>query len=219
MDDTKPIPWRGQKLNAKTILMLQSAERKLGFRLGLFQGSFCPGCVPDSGHTHDKGGVFDAMPPNSTDVVRILRKAGFAAYARHRPTFSTEHTHAVSLFDKDLHQEAKDQVKDYRHGGDALGAHTGDDDPGPRVDIPEHPTLERQDVRRRDIQFNKTSKSVGYLQDLLGAQPDEFFGDQTRNATRARLDWDGSSPLGLMKFLRFFPRDVFKRKTQLLPFM
>ena len=100
MDDTKPLPWRGQKLNAKTILMLQSAERKLGFRLALFQGSFCPGCVPDSGHTHDRGGVFDAKPPNNTQVIRTLRKAGFAAYARHKPTFTTEHTHAVSLFDR-----------------------------------------------------------------------------------------------------------------------
>ena len=87
------------------------------------------------------------------------------------------------------------------------------------MNIPERPTLERQEVRRRDILFNQTNESVGYLQDLLGAHPDEFFGDQTRSATRAKLDWDGSSPLGLIKFMRFFPRAVFKRKTQLLPFM
>jgi hypothetical protein len=35
----------------------------------------------------------------------------------------------------------------------------------------------------------------------------------------ARFIWDGASPLGMIKFLRFFPRSVFKRKTQLLPFM
>jgi len=217
MNDKKALPWRGHQLNAKTILMLQSAERRLDDRLELFQGSFSQS-VGDSKKTHSQGGAFDAKR-NDQRVVRVLREVGFAAWARHEPPFDVEHTHAVSLFDKNLHQQATDQVVDYKNGGDGLGTHTGNDDPDPRVALPDRPILERQVVRRRDILFNQNNKSVGYLQDVLGAVPDEFFGEQTRTFTRAKLGWDGSRPLGLIKFMRCFPRSVFKRKIQLLPFM
>lgn len=217
MNDKKALPWRGHKLNAKTILMLQSAERRLGDRLELFQGSFNTK-VDESKNTHSKGGAFDAKR-NDARVVRVLREVGFAAWARHEPAFDDEHTHAVSLFDTNLPLQARNQVVDYKNGGDGLGTLTGDDDPDQRAAIPDKPILERQIVRRRDILFNQTNESVGYLQDVLGAVPDEFFGEQTRTVTRQRLGWDGSRPLGMIKFLRCFPRSVFKRKIELFPFM
>jgi hypothetical protein len=214
LNDKKAIGWRGQKLNAKTILMLQRAERQLGRRLELFQGSFNPGGVQASSHTHDFGGVLDAKD-DSPQVVKALREAGFAAWPRKKGgSIKVDHTHAVSVFDTHLHPEAADQRADFKQGGNGLSPFTGDDDPSPRVPLPSEPGLRRQVVRRHDLVFNKTNDSIGYLQDRLGVVPDRFFGSQTRAATVGRLGWDGTKPLGRVKFLRFFPRGVFRRSLR-----
>ena len=110
MNDSKKLPWRGHELNAKTILMLQAAERILEHRLVITQGSFNPGFEP-SGGTHDKGGVLDLSvhtPGSSTRrKVKALRKVGFVAWHRTPDQFPPEdnvreHIHAVSLFDTNL---------------------------------------------------------------------------------------------------------------------
>jgi hypothetical protein len=78
--DDVPMMWRGRKL--KTILMLQSAERRLGQRVVITQGSFNTTVGPSKG-THDRGGVFDVSVrgPGATinKKVRVLRREGFAA--------------------------------------------------------------------------------------------------------------------------------------------
>lgn len=214
MNDMKAIGWRNQKLNAKTILMLQSAERRLDQRLELFQGSFNPGGVEASSHTHDRGGVLD-IKGNDTKVVRVLRKMGFAAFPRTVAQFGVAHIHAVSLFDTDLHPEAAAQVQDYLHGGNGLSGKSHGPDTGPKVTRPHEPELSKQSVRRREILFNQTNESIAFLQDRLGATPDGFFGPVTQAATKARFGWDGVKPMKENRFLKFFPASVFKRDAAL----
>jgi hypothetical protein len=206
--DKIAIGWRGKKLNAKTILMLQSAERRLGRRLELFQGSFNPGGVDASAHTHDLGGVLD-IKGNDTKVVRVLRKVGFAAFPRTVEQFGVSHIHAVSIFDTDLHPEAAAQVQDYKRGGNGLSGKSHGPDTGPKVTSPREPELVKQAVHRREILFNQTNDSIAFLQDRLGATPDGFFGPVTQAATKRRFGWDGVTPLGEKKFLKFFPASVF----------
>ena len=83
--DDNPIMFRGRKLNVKTIRMLRSAERGLGERLVITQGSV-NSSVQASAGTHDGGGVFDvsvrAGGARRQRKVRVLSRAGFAAWHR-----------------------------------------------------------------------------------------------------------------------------------------
>jgi hypothetical protein len=214
MNDMKAIGWRNQKLNAKTILMLQSAERRLGQRLQLFQGSFNPGGVEASSHTHDLGGVLD-IKGNDAKVVRVLRKVGFAAFPRTVAQFGVAHIHAVSMFDTDLHSEAAAQVQDYLRGGNGLSGNSHGPDTGPKVTSPHEPELSKQSVRRREVLFNQTNESIAFLQDRLGSAPDGFFGPVTQAATKHRFGWDGLAPMEEKRFLKFFPASVFMRDAAL----
>lgn len=81
------VPRDGQVVDARTQAMLAEAERLLGFRLVLGQGSYNPGGDPTSAGTHDGGGVVDVVVTGMStatraDVVRILRTVGFAAWLR-----------------------------------------------------------------------------------------------------------------------------------------
>jgi len=86
--DDNPIMFRGRKLNVKTIRMLRSAERGLGERLVITQGSV-NSSVQASAGTHDGGGVFDvsvrAGGARRQRKVRVLSRAGFAAWHRLHP--------------------------------------------------------------------------------------------------------------------------------------
>jgi hypothetical protein len=208
MGDNRAITWRGRKLNAKTILMLQDAERRLGEPLHLLKGSFDPAQGRSKG-THDKGGVFDAQETRP-EVITALRKAGFAAWKRREGgSFRVDHTHAVSVFDRNLSPEAKSQVSDYKRGGDGLQGDSSD--PHPRVKIPAQPNRKKLVVKRDELRFQQTNKSIAFMQELLGITADGFFGEQTQRATRDRLGWDGTKPLGKVKFERFFSGELFSR--------
>jgi hypothetical protein len=209
MGDNRPITWRGRKLNAKTILMLHAAERRLGSSLTLLKGSFDPTPGRSQG-THDKGGVFDA-DENGADVIAALRKEGFAAWRRlEGGSFRVTHTHAVSVFDRNLSAQAKGQVADYKRGRNGLADHG--EDPHPRPRIPDHPNRKKLIVKRDDLRFKKTNKSIKFMQELLDVTPDGFFGEQTQDAARSRLNWDGTTPLGKGKFERFFSGELFSRQ-------
>jgi GH25 family lysozyme M1 (1,4-beta-N-acetylmuramidase) len=216
--DDSPVMWRGRRLNVKTILMLQSAERLLGQRLVITQGSFSSTVTTSKG-THDRGGVIDISVrgpgPSTARKVRVLRKEGFAAWHRLPSQFKpeekvSEHIHAVSLFDKFLSPEAKNQKRDYRADPPLNGLKNKHPDDGPRVHVPDHPTLVKQTVRRRDIVFMQTNDSVGYLQDVLGLTPDKFFGPkETQRFTKEQFGWNGRKPMSERLFRRLFPAELF----------
>jgi hypothetical protein len=118
---TRSARRRPAQLNAKTILMLQSAERRLGQRLVITQGSFNTTVGPSKG-THDRGGVFDVSVrgPGATinKKLRARRREGFAAWHRRPEQFKAadhvpEHIHAVSLFDTNLSTAAGNQKRDF----------------------------------------------------------------------------------------------------------
>ncbi len=216
--DDVAISWRGRRLNARTILMLQAVERRLGERLVITQGSFSS-TVGTSKGTHDRGGVVDISvrgPGASTArKVRVLRQEGFAAWRRLPEQFPPEdnvpeHIHAVSLFDTNLSPEAKGQRQDYRADPPLNGLKNRGPDDGPRVPVPPRPQLVRQTVRRRDILLDRTNDSVGFLQDVLGLTPDRFFGPrETQPFVRQQFGWNGRTPMSERLFRRLFPVDLF----------
>jgi peptidoglycan hydrolase-like protein with peptidoglycan-binding domain len=222
MDDAKKVLFRGRKLNAKTILMLQSAERRMKRRFLITQGSFNAGVVDASAGTHDGGGVLDLHAgPLTVKQVRVLRKAGFAAWHRLPSDFPKnqhvpEHVHAVSLFDTALSDDAKNQRKRYLESPRRNGLKNNAKDTGPFVLVPEKPVLVRQTVRRREILFGQPrNESVAYLQDMMGIFPDGVFGKQTRKAAKARFGWNGKEPMDGQLFRKVFPSSVFKRDAAL----
>ena len=218
MNDSKALPWRGRRANAKTILMLQAAERILGHRLVITQGSFTS-LVPQSAKTHDKGGVLDLSvhtPGSSTrKKVKALRKVGFAAWHRTPDQFNDpkppEHIHAVSLFDTNLSDDAADQKAGFLADPPRNGLASGALDDGPEVPVPDQPRLVKQVVRRADIVFGATNESVAFLQDVVGLLPDGFFGPVTRNVMKNLHDWGGAEPMSKELCKQLFRPSVFKR--------
>lgn len=120
------------QVNARTLAMLAEAGRLSGVRLVVTQGRN-PGGVAASAGTHDGWGVVDLRSRDFDEktkraVLVNLRRVGFAAWLRVPPSF-TEHIHAVAVGDPGLSSEAKDQVDEYRAGGDGLRGTA--DDTGP----------------------------------------------------------------------------------------
>jgi peptidoglycan hydrolase-like protein with peptidoglycan-binding domain len=129
----------GYVVNARTRAMLAEAERLLGFRLVLQQGSYNPGGDPTSAGTHDGGGVVDIVvtgmsAATRTAVARALRQVGFAAWVRDPSQGDWPwHIHAAAINDTDLSSQAQHQTGDYYLGFNGL-ANRGPDD-GPRIPI------------------------------------------------------------------------------------
>lgn len=129
----------GYVVNARTQAMLTEAERLLGFRLVLQQGSYNPGGDPTSAGTHDGGGVVDIVvtgmsAATRTAVARALRQVGFAAWVRDPSQGDWPwHIHAAAINDTDLSSQAQHQTGDYSLGFNGL-ANRGPDD-GPRIPI------------------------------------------------------------------------------------
>lgn len=126
-------------VDGRTRSMLAEAERRLGRRLVLTQGSYNPGGDPTSAGTHDGGGVVDVFVQGMdagarTAVVRALREVGFAAWVRNPSQGSWPwHIHAAAISDTDLSGQAQHQTGDYYLGLNGLANHAADD--GPRVPI------------------------------------------------------------------------------------
>jgi peptidoglycan hydrolase-like protein with peptidoglycan-binding domain len=129
----------GYVVNTRTQAMLTEAERLLGFRLVLSQGSYNPGGDPTSAGTHDGGGVVDISvtgmsAATRTKVARALRQFGFAAWVRNPSQADWPwHIHAAAINDTDLSSQTQHQIGDYYLGLNGL-ANRGPDD-GPRVPI------------------------------------------------------------------------------------
>ncbi|HEU5029477.1 MAG TPA: peptidoglycan-binding domain-containing protein [Spirillospora sp.] len=129
----------GYTVNARTQAMLAEAERLLGRKLVLSQGSYNPGGDPSSAGTHDGGGVVDISvtgmsAATRTSVARALRQVGFAAWVRNPNQGDWPwHIHAAAINDTDLSSQAQHQTGDYYLGLNGLADRGADD--GPRIPI------------------------------------------------------------------------------------
>jgi hypothetical protein len=129
----------GAVINTRTRDMLAEAERLLGRRLVLDQGSYNPGGDPTSAGTHDGGGVVDISvegmsAARRTSVARALRRVGFAAWVRSPGQGDWPwHIHAAAISDTDLSSQAQHQTGDYYLGLNGLANRNPDD--GPKVTI------------------------------------------------------------------------------------
>lgn len=126
-------------INGRTAAMLKDAERRLGKRLTIVQGSFTTSNA-SSGNTHAGGGVVDirTWDLGSRDlgipqVLKALRTVGFAAWYRTPAQGFDPHIHAVAIGDQQMSPEAARQVADYLAGRNGLANHGPDD--GPRVKV------------------------------------------------------------------------------------
>lgn len=105
-DPYEKITWRGHRFDRRTKTAIEWAEKgyrsvapkkRSAFRIG--QGSYSNGSL--SAGTHSRGATVDVMFAGLTKkqqhgVVKWLKKAGFAAWARTGPGWEgNEHAHAV----------------------------------------------------------------------------------------------------------------------------
>ncbi|GAB3958816.1 peptidoglycan-binding protein [Actinoallomurus acanthiterrae] len=126
-------------INTRTRSMLNEAQRLLGRKLVLDQGSYNPGGDPTSAGTHDGGGVVDVDVKGMSSATRVavaraLRRVGFAAWVRNPKQGNWPwHIHAAAISDTDLSSQAQNQIGDYYLGLNGL-ANRGPDD-GPKVTI------------------------------------------------------------------------------------
>lgn len=112
---------RPKTVDWKTRSALEEAERRLGYRLTIVQGSYNAGGVRQSAGTHDGGGVVDLLAWDWKRKVQVLRAIGFAAWYRPAvPGLWGAHIHAVLVDHGRLSASAAAQVAAYRAGRDGL---------------------------------------------------------------------------------------------------
>lgn len=125
-------PFRGVRLDPRTIAQVIEAERLYGARFTLTQGSCNRGGVRASAGTHDGEGCVDLSVRglNSTQIrrmVRACRRVGLWAWYRPAlPGVWSPHIHAVSIGNPDLAPIARTQVLDARRGRNGLAGHALD---------------------------------------------------------------------------------------------
>lgn len=133
------VEYAGRHFDRWTLAALRSAERQLGYRLHIAQGSYNAGGVGASAGTHDGGGAVDVTTSGDWDkAVVALRQNGFAAW--HRTPAQGKwghHIHGILIGNDRASASAKRQVDSYRRGRNGLRGDGPDD--GPRVTIREYP--------------------------------------------------------------------------------
>lgn len=133
--DYRIVNFRGVKVNVRTRVMIERAEsymKKMGInsKLSFSQGSYSTSVSASAG-THDGGGALDIRingfsSATADNVVKALRMAGFAAWRRGVNDSFSPHIHAIAMGDTRATQVAKNQVTEYRSGGDGLVGSRGD---------------------------------------------------------------------------------------------
>ena len=128
-------------VDSRTLAKLGAAERRLGHKFVVVQGSYRAGAgAKASAGTHDRGGVIDLrtwdLPARITPqaAVRALREAGLIAWYRTKAQGFDPHIHAIDYGNPDLAPAAARQVTAWEQGRNGL-ANNGPDD-GPRVPVP-----------------------------------------------------------------------------------
>ncbi|MGE0711989.1 MAG: SH3 domain-containing protein [Planctomycetota bacterium] len=129
--DYRRLVWRGVRVNRRTVELVLRAERIMadlghrGFRFAFSQGSYSTS-VAASGGTHAGGGALDIRTVGQSrrtvdDMVRALRRAGFAAWSRGRGYDSfAPHIHAIAIGDREASSSARSQVGSYARGRNGL---------------------------------------------------------------------------------------------------
>lgn len=215
--------WRGHRFNRRSVAALNEVERRLGYELHISQGSYNTS-VSASANTHAGGGAVDCVGRGDwAHEVRVMREVGWVAWHRTRPTFSSEHIHAILRGDPDMHEQARDQVREWEINGDGLVGSSPDT--GPRIEIPVFPLrilppppgvpaarqLPGIDLSSAQAAFVRgmagpPARSVKRIQRALNAklgtslQVDGLAGDITKRAYRAwqeSLGFGGSDASGI----------------------
>lgn len=128
-----PVEVDGWRISAVTARQLRLAEQAAGVDLRIMQGGYGGGDVAASGTSHDYPGVVD-ISPGSIAVEQLLRRHGFAAWARNVPGRSTAgdgaHVHAVSLLDPGNKRHPQVYGSWANHGNGLSGYNN---DPAPHV--------------------------------------------------------------------------------------
>jgi hypothetical protein len=119
------IYFRDKLLNTRTRDMILAAEKLLGYKLTIIQGSYNTGVTASAG-THDGGGAVDVWGKSLDDATRVtntMRRVGFAAWHR-TPAQGNwgHHIHAVAVGDPELSRGAAAQVADYKAGRNGLAS-------------------------------------------------------------------------------------------------
>lgn len=185
------IKYRGVRLNQRTIDMIEAAEKILGFKLRLTQGSYNAGGVAKSAGTHDGGGAVDIalkdavtgalFPKVRREAIRAAaRQVGFAAWIRDPSQADWPwHTHCIAVGDPDLSRDAADQVVDYRNNRNGLASNGRDD--GPRTWV--------------GVTWEKYKAAHPNTEDLTMADISELIEEMKRqgDATRALIKSEGAA--------------------------
>lgn len=160
----------GKTVDAITDGALKRAEKILGRKIPVTQGSYNAGGVAASAGTHDGGGVVDCPAWQADETVIALRAVGFAAWHRHAiPGLWPEHIHAVLIGHGKLAPVAARQVQAYLARRDGLKSNAIDTDPG-WTNIQRY-TVEsfRADVERAkiDVRVEKKRGKVAVLREQI----------------------------------------------------
>lgn len=135
---TRPRPYDKTTHDGKTVdwlthAALLKAERILGYKLTIVQGSYNAGSVAASAGTHDGGGCVDLKATDALNKVKAMRASGFWAWLRpDLPGVWTAHLHCVQEGNRKLAPIAARQVEAGKAGRDGL-ANNG---PDPHAGIP-----------------------------------------------------------------------------------
>lgn len=117
-------------MNTRTRDMLLAAEKLLGYKLTVIQGSYNAGGVAASAGTHDGGGALDVWGKGTAHwgtEVAVLRRVGFAAWGR-SPSQGPwgYHMHCIAINDSELSRGARNQVTSYLNGRNGLASNGKD---------------------------------------------------------------------------------------------
>jgi hypothetical protein len=118
----------GKRVSAIAARQLALAERLSGIDMRVVQGGYGGDHIAASGSSHNYPGVMD-VSPGTIAVETVLRRVGFAAWARNIPGRSSAgsgaHVHAVSLLDPG--DKASPQVYgSWAHNGNGLSGSNND---------------------------------------------------------------------------------------------
>lgn len=132
------VPFRGFLLDQPSIDALLLAERLLGYRLQIMQGSWSTGVAASAG-THAGGGALDIsikdangnLIPESEQVRRVHagRAAGFRMWRRTPAEGFVFHAHGILAGDPLVSPSAAAQLGQWDAGLNGLADHGPDDDP------------------------------------------------------------------------------------------
>lgn len=182
--------WHGKTVSHRSKYILEKVEKKLGFELYCFQGSYNPGTVKQSAGTHDQDGAVDVSicPNGSTTVradliVKTLREFGWAAW--HRTPSQGDwghHIHGVDSGSERLSSGAQTQVDKYRQGLNGLSG-TGADD-GPRIALVARPYPPLPYVSLANVEAQAKNGGARVLRGVRRIQ-------RALNARGANLEIDG----------------------------